>query len=108
LVKVRGLAPDSLPDIIENYVHFFREVDKSWDPYKGKVVGKPKELLTSLYRNKDETHCIFDTIIVVTDRGKNIHPDQFRPEQIDPHLVDFHQKFENPLMRQLIDETVLE
>jgi type I restriction enzyme R subunit len=110
------LAPDSLLDIIENYVHLSREVDKSWDPYKGKVVEKPKELLifpryhqldcvrkirdqvrvegtghhyliqhttgsgksyeigwlshllTSLYRSKDETHRIFDTIIVVTDR----------------------------------------
>jgi hypothetical protein len=26
-------------------VHLSREVDKSWDPYKGKVVEKPKELL---------------------------------------------------------------
>jgi len=110
------LAPDSLLDIIENYVHLSREADKSWDPYKGKVVEKPKEvlifpryhqldcvrkirdqvkvegtghhyliqhttgsgksyeigwlshLLTSLYRSKEETHRIFDTIIVVTDR----------------------------------------
>ena len=26
-------------------MHLSREVDKSWDPYKGKVVEKPKELL---------------------------------------------------------------
>lgn len=110
------LKPDSLLDIIENYVHLAREVDKIWDPYKQKVVEKPKELLifpryhqldcvrkirdhvraegtghnyliqhttgsgksyeigwlshllTSLYRSKDDTHRIFDTIIVVTDR----------------------------------------
>lgn len=39
------LKPDSLLDIIENYVHLAREVDKIWDPYKQKVVEKPKELL---------------------------------------------------------------
>jgi len=110
------LTPDSLLDIIENFVHISKETEKIWDPVKGKVVEKQKEilifpryhqldcvrklrdkikeegtgcnyliqhttgsgksyeigwlshLLTSLYRTKEDTHRIFDTIIVVTDR----------------------------------------
>jgi type I restriction enzyme R subunit len=110
------LTPDSLLDIIENFVHISKESEKVWDSVKGKVVEKTKEvqifpryhqldcvrkirdkikeegtghnyliqhttgsgksfeigwlshLLTSLYRTKDDTNRIFDTIIVVTDR----------------------------------------
>jgi len=110
------LTPNSLLDIIENFVHVSTESEKVWDNYKGKVVEKHKEslifpryhqldcvrkirdkvreegtgnnyliqhttgsgksleigwlshLLTSLYRTQDDTHRIFDTIIVVTDR----------------------------------------
>ncbi len=41
------MKPDSLLDIIENYVHLAKETDKIWDPYKGKVVEKPKESSSS-------------------------------------------------------------
>jgi len=46
------LAPDSLPDIIENYAHLSREVDKSWDPYKGKVVEKWNEITDPEQKNE--------------------------------------------------------
>ena len=110
------LIPNSLLDIIENFVHISKEVEKVWDSGKGKVIEKTKELLifpryhqldcvrkirhkiqkegtghnyliqhttgsgksyeigwlshllTSLYQTKEDTHRIFDTIIVVTDR----------------------------------------
>jgi type I restriction enzyme R subunit len=110
------LVPDSLLDIIENFVHVSKESEKIWDPVKGKVVEKHYEilifpryhqldcvrklrdkireegtghnyliqhttgsgksyeigwlshLLTSLYRTREDTHRIFDTVIVVTDR----------------------------------------
>jgi type I restriction enzyme R subunit len=110
------LTPDSLLDIVENFVHVSKEAEKAWDTVKNKVVEKQKELLifpryhqldcvrklrdkireegtgnnyliqhttgsgksyeigwlshllTSLYQTKEDTHRIFDTIIVVTDR----------------------------------------
>lgn len=110
------LTPESLLDILENFVHVSIETDKEFDPKKGVVVEKKKELLifprfhqldcirrlrttireegvghnyliqhttgsgksysigwlshllTSLYRTKDDTNRIFDTIIVITDR----------------------------------------
>ena len=110
------LTPESILDIIENFVFVSIETDKDYYPKQGKVVEKKKEvlvfprfhqlevirnlrktlvqegtghnyliqhttgsgksyeigwlshLLTSLYRDKKETHRIFDTIIVVTDR----------------------------------------
>jgi len=110
------LSPDSLLDIIENFVHVSTDIEKVWDNQKGRVVEKSKpslifpryhqldcvrkirdkireegtgknyliqhttgsgksfeigwlsHLLTSLYQTKEDTHRIFDTIIVVTDR----------------------------------------
>lgn len=110
------LTPESLLDILENFVHISIETDKEFDSKKGMVVEKKKELLifprfhqldcmrklrttikkegvgnnyliqhttgsgksysigwlshllTSLYRTKDDTNRVFDTIIVITDR----------------------------------------
>ena len=110
------LTPESLLDILENFVHISIETDKEFDHKKGMVVEKKKELLvfprfhqldcirklrttikeegvgnnyliqhttgsgksysigwlshllTSLYRTKDDTNRVFDTIIVITDR----------------------------------------
>ncbi|MCA0387450.1 MAG: DEAD/DEAH box helicase family protein [Bacteroidetes bacterium] len=110
------LAPTSLCDILENFVHLATELSTEWDSSKGKVVDKTKEvlvfpryhqltvirrlkdaireegvghnyliqhttgsgksysigwlahLLTSLYKTKDDTKRMFDSIIVVTDR----------------------------------------
>lgn len=110
------LAPGSLCDILENFVHLASESSTEWDSTKGKVVDKTKEvmvfpryhqltvirrlkeaireegvghnyliqhttgsgksysigwlahLLTSLYKTKDNTKRMFDSIIVVTDR----------------------------------------
>jgi type I restriction enzyme, R subunit len=39
------LTPDSLLDIIENYVLVSHESDKEWDEKKGKVVDKPYDVL---------------------------------------------------------------
>jgi type I restriction enzyme, R subunit len=39
------LTPDSLLDIIENYVLVSNESDKEWDENKGKVVEKPYDVL---------------------------------------------------------------
>lgn len=39
------LIPDSLLDIIENYVLVSKESDKEWDVKKGKVVDKPYDVL---------------------------------------------------------------
>lgn len=110
------LTPDSLLDIIENFVLVSEEEDKEWDNQKGRVVTKkfkvqifPRyhqldairklrnavkqqgvgkkyliqhttgsgksysigwlaHMLTSLYRNENDTKRMFDTILVVTDR----------------------------------------
>jgi type I restriction enzyme R subunit len=110
------LTPSSLLDIMENFVHISVETDKEYDPSKGTVVEKKKELLvfprfhqldcirnlretiknegvgfnyliqhttgsgksysigwlshllTSLYRTKQDSNRLFDTIIVITDR----------------------------------------
>ena len=39
------LQPDSVLDLIENFVHIREEKEKEYDPEKGKVVDKKKELL---------------------------------------------------------------
>jgi len=110
------LQPDSLLDIIENFVMVVQETDVEFDAKKGKVVenkfdvlifpryhqldairnirkgiiehgvgknflvqhttgaGKSYEIgwlshvLSSLYRSKEDTHRMFDSIIVLTDR----------------------------------------
>ena len=110
------LQPDSLLDLIENFVHVREEVEKVYDPetkrivdekseilvfpryHQLRVVRKLKEtvikegpgqkyliqhttgsgkslsigwlshLLTSLYQNPEDTHRMFDSVIVVTDR----------------------------------------
>lgn len=110
------LQPNSLLDLIENFVHIREEKDKVYDPKVGKIVTKKKELLifprfhqlnlirklkkavieegvghnyliehttgsgkslsigwlshllTSLYRTRDATKGMFDSVIVVTDR----------------------------------------
>ncbi|MBE2279183.1 MAG: type I restriction endonuclease subunit R [Ignavibacteriaceae bacterium] len=110
------LAPGSLCDILENFVHIAKEASTEWDSVRGKVIEKTKELLvfpryhqlavirklkntikeegpgynyliqhttgagksytigwlahllTSLYKTKNDTKRIFDSIVVVTDR----------------------------------------
>ena len=110
------LSPQSLLDILENFVHLSEEVESEWDDVKKRVIEKTNyvlifpryhqldvirklrnsiikegtgnnyliqhttgsgksysigwlsHLLTSLYRTKEDTQRIFDTIIVVTDR----------------------------------------
>jgi len=110
------LTPNSILDILENFVHLSEEKEIEWDDIKRKVVEKTNyilifpryhqldvirklkesiikegtgnnyliqhttgsgksysigwlsHLLTSLYRSKEDTQRIFDTIIVVTDR----------------------------------------
>jgi type I restriction enzyme R subunit len=110
------LVPDSVLDIIENFVLVAEETSKKWDPKKGKVVAKKDPILifpryhqlqvirklrdavkdegvgryylvqhttgsgksysigwlahtlTSLYRSKEDTTRMFDTILVLTDR----------------------------------------
>lgn len=39
------LVPDSLLDILENFIHLAEETEAEWDNYKGKVVEKTKKLL---------------------------------------------------------------
>ncbi|MCH7764231.1 MAG: type I restriction endonuclease subunit R [Candidatus Marinimicrobia bacterium] len=110
------LQPNSMLDLIENFVHISEEKEKVYDPKVGKVVDKKTDvlifprfhqlkiirklkksvieegvgnnyliqhttgsgkslsigwlshLLSSLYRNPNETERMFDSIIVVTDR----------------------------------------
>ena len=110
------LQPDSLLDLIENFVHIREEVEKVYDPENKRIVGEKSEilvfpryhqlrvvrklketvinegsghkyliqhttgsgkslsigwlshLLTSLFKNPEDTNRIFDSVIVVTDR----------------------------------------
>lgn len=110
------LQPNSMLDLIENFVHISKNTEKVYDSKVGKVVDKKTDvlifprfhqlkvirkikksvisegvgnnyliehttgsgkslsigwlshLLSSLYRNKDDTNRMFDSIIVVTDR----------------------------------------
>jgi len=110
------LQPNSMLDLIENFVHIREEIEKEYDSKVGKVVDKKTDvlifprfqqlniirklkksvieegvgnnyliqhttgsgkslsigwlshLLSSLYRNTDDTNRMFDSIIVVTDR----------------------------------------
>jgi len=58
------LKPDSLLDIIENFVHVSRETEKVWDTTKGKVVEKTKEILIfPRYHQLDCVRKIRDKII---------------------------------------------
>ena len=110
------LSPDSLLDIIENFVVVVKETDKEWSGVKNTIVEKTNEILifpryhqldvvrklrknikeigvgenyliqhttgsgksfsigwlshmlTSLYKTKEDTNRVFDSIIVITDR----------------------------------------
>ena len=57
---------------------------------KSYEIGWLSHLLTSLYRSKDETHRIFDTIIVVTDRKVLDKQLQNTITQLEQTKVVFH------------------
>lgn len=59
------LQPNSLLDILENFAHVAIEKDKIFDPSKGKVIDKPKEILVfPRYHQLDVIRQLRDTIRV--------------------------------------------